>query len=338
MLTTSVAEGFGLVFLEAWLTGKRLIGRDLPEITADFRPAGLRLDDLRPRLGVPLEWIGAADWQDQIAQAYGETLARFGRRSPPPSEFRRALDALVVDGAVDFGSLTSRQQQQVIEQVAESDERRRQLRRLNDWIEIALQQERTCGPVVEENAAVVRRVYSLDACGRRLIQLYRAVADSPRTVSRQPFACRTDLGRVSPSCQVSTDSRRVMTEQCREIIRRHSRPLAPLPTGQSPVLRAMGPLDAVLFDVYGTLLVSASGDVGVRRPADRGEAIAAALAAVGMPLRGPADAALDVFLGQIEREHRDRAASGRGFSGGGHRAGLARCVGGIRRPRLGDGR
>ena len=118
---------------------------------------------------------------------YGETLARFGRRLPPPSEFRRALHELVVDGAVDFGSLTSRQQQQVIEQVAGSDERRRQLRRLNDWIEIALQQERTCGPVVEENAAVVRCAYSLEACGRRLMQLYRGVAGSPRSASRQPF-------------------------------------------------------------------------------------------------------------------------------------------------------
>ena len=34
-------------------------------------------------------------------------------RLPPPSELRRALDELVVDGLVDFGSLTSRHQQQV---------------------------------------------------------------------------------------------------------------------------------------------------------------------------------------------------------------------------------
>jgi len=187
MLTTSVAEGFGLVFLEAWLAGKRLVGRDLPEITADFRAAGLRLDDLCPRLGIPLEWIGAADWRSQIEQAYGATLARFGRRSPPPSELRRALDELAADGSVDFGSLTSRHQQEVIEQVAGSDERRRQLRRLNDGIETALQHEQMGGPVVEENAAVVRRVYSLEACGRRLIQLYGDVAGNPRTASRQPL-------------------------------------------------------------------------------------------------------------------------------------------------------
>jgi glycosyltransferase involved in cell wall biosynthesis len=187
MLTTSVAEGFGLVFLEAWLAGQMLIGRDLPEITADFRAAGLQLNDLRPRFDVPLDWIDAADWRVQIEQRYGATLAQFGRTLPPPSEFHRELDGLVVDGLVDFGSLPSQHQQQVVGQVADSDERRRRLRCLNPWLEGALQQDRTCGPVVEENANVVRRGYSLEACGRRLSQLYRAVAASPRTACPRTF-------------------------------------------------------------------------------------------------------------------------------------------------------
>ena len=37
ILTTSVAEGFGMVFLESWLASRALVGRDLPEITADFK-------------------------------------------------------------------------------------------------------------------------------------------------------------------------------------------------------------------------------------------------------------------------------------------------------------
>lgn len=104
-----------------------------------------------------------------------------------------------------------------------------------------------------------------------------------------------------------------MTDRCREIIRRQSRPLAPLPAGQSPALRRLDPLDAVLFDVYGTLLVSASGDVGVGDPADRGEALAAALAAVGVSLRGPQDAALNVFLAAIERHHETARQAGLDF-------------------------
>ncbi|MDD4270685.1 MAG: hypothetical protein PHO07_10880 [Pirellulales bacterium] len=187
MLTTSVAEGFGLVFLESWLAGKSLVGRDLPEITADFRAAGLRLNDLRPRLDVPLDWIGAADWQDALEQAYAATLARFGRRPPPPAEIHRAAAELVVGGLVDFGSLPSRQQQRLVEQVAGSRQRRGRLLALNGWIEEALRLDRADRPTIDENAAAVRRAYSEEACGRRLGQLYRQVAASPRSAARQPL-------------------------------------------------------------------------------------------------------------------------------------------------------
>ena len=37
---TSLAEGFGMVFLESWLAECPLLGRDLPEITRDFVEAG----------------------------------------------------------------------------------------------------------------------------------------------------------------------------------------------------------------------------------------------------------------------------------------------------------
>ena len=36
IVSTSVAEGFGLGFLEPWIFGKGLCGRDIPEITSDF--------------------------------------------------------------------------------------------------------------------------------------------------------------------------------------------------------------------------------------------------------------------------------------------------------------
>jgi len=94
-----------------------------------------------------------------------------------------------------------------------------------------------------------------------------------------------------------------MTEQCREIIRRHSRPLAPLPTGQRPLLRRVAPLNAVLFDVYGTLLISGSGEIGVNGPAADGATIVEALAAVGLRLAGPGAEASAVFFGQIADEH-----------------------------------
>ncbi len=49
---------------------------------------------------------------------------------------------------------------------------------------------------------------------------------------------------------------------CRDILHRHALPLAPRPTGIEPVLRQLSGIRAVLFDVYGTLVISACGEVG----------------------------------------------------------------------------
>jgi len=66
-----------------------------------------------------------------------------------------------------------------------------------------------------------------------------------------------------------------------EVILQNCPPLAPLPTGVEPKLNKLGPVKAVLFDVYGTLFVSGSGDVGTAAATDTAEALTQALAASG---------------------------------------------------------
>ncbi len=46
ILTTSRQEGFGYAFLEGWLRGKLVVGRDLPDVTADFTREGMDLRHL----------------------------------------------------------------------------------------------------------------------------------------------------------------------------------------------------------------------------------------------------------------------------------------------------
>ncbi len=65
-----------------------------------------------------------------------------------------------------------------------------------------------------------------------------------------------------------------------EIIRSLCPPLEPLPTDVKPNLTKIEGIKAVLFDVYGTLFVSGSGDVGTAAATDTAEAMAEALAAV----------------------------------------------------------
>ena len=53
-----------------------------------------------------------------------------------------------------------------------------------------------------------------------------------------------------------------MNELLCHIIRQSSRPLSPIPTGVERKLQHLEEIRAVLFDIYGTLFVSRSGEIG----------------------------------------------------------------------------
>ena len=65
-----------------------------------------------------------------------------------------------------------------------------------------------------------------------------------------------------------------------DIFRRHARPLEPIATGATERLDPLRRPQAVLLDIYGTLLISGCGDIGVASEG-RGDAAAAALAVLG---------------------------------------------------------
>ncbi|MDE0446003.1 MAG: HAD family hydrolase [Spirochaetaceae bacterium] len=101
-----------------------------------------------------------------------------------------------------------------------------------------------------------------------------------------------------------------------ELIRRLSAPLAPLPVaGCLPRLRPAGSERGVLFDVYGTLLISAAGDIGsgaASREA-RHAAMAAALNDAGLAREVPRArdmvAALEAAVGAVHAEARARGVA-----------------------------
>ncbi|MEM1063656.1 MAG: hypothetical protein AAGJ97_15130, partial [Planctomycetota bacterium] len=86
----------------------------------------------------------------------------------------------------------------------------------------------------------------------------------------------------------------------REIIADRSMPLEPKPTGVEPRLPEIAGIKAVLFDVYGTLFVSGSGDVGTAA-ASKGDAVLKAFAAVGLPRPEDGDAVAATLIEEIKK-------------------------------------
>jgi len=89
-------------------------------------------------------------------------------------------------------------------------------------------------------------------------------------------------------------------------IRERSRPLDPLPTEMEARLPELKDIRAVLFDIYGTLFVSAAGDIGVGLAIDGDRAFRAAMEAVGLPPKGGAA----LLTEAIEAEHARKRALG----------------------------
>jgi len=77
-------------------------------------------------------------------------------------------------------------------------------------------------------------------------------------------------------------------------IRALAHPLAPKPTGVRPKLRHLAGIKAVLFDVYGTLLISGAGEINSGTEANKTRAFMAAARAVGLDVVDTKTAALYV--------------------------------------------
>lgn len=182
-VTTSVAEGFGLSFLEPALAGRPVVGRDLPEVTAGLTRLGIDLSGLYARLDVPVDWIGADRLRDMIASALARSRASFGRR-PSSSDAGAALAEARQGDHVDFGRLDEALQRTVLERVirdpgARADIRPPELGPSPGWSE-----------ALSHNRAVIAREFSPTAYALNLRRAYAAVlgSDITRPTALEPDA------------------------------------------------------------------------------------------------------------------------------------------------------
>lgn len=169
LITTSVAEGFGLAYLEPWLFGKGVCGRDLPEITADFGKNGIRLDGLYAHLPVPLSSREETELLTALEEGLAAAFAAYDRALPSDA-VERAQSALKCEAGYDFGGLPEALQRAVIERLLTQGP--------SAALEAALPGSARPS-LIESNRAAISSAYSLDKYGERLRGLYKAILAAP---------------------------------------------------------------------------------------------------------------------------------------------------------------
>ncbi|MEM6911814.1 MAG: hypothetical protein AAF555_09560 [Verrucomicrobiota bacterium] len=173
IVTTSIAEGFGLAYLEPALVGKALLGRDLPEITQDFTTNGYQLPQTYQKLWAPSLWVDENDLTQTLNQRLSSTYQAYGQKLTTQA-YSQTLQSLYQGGHLDFGRLEEPHQRQLIVQARQHAadflvETSTGREPLQDWLAQAL----TAKTDLHQNRQVVETHYSLKAYGQKLATLYR---------------------------------------------------------------------------------------------------------------------------------------------------------------------
>jgi len=182
LVTTSVAEGFGLAFLEPWMAGRPLIGRDLPDITAGFKESGLVLDHMYDELTVPQNWVNMDRLRGAVRASMTGAYEAFGRKTTP-GDIEHAIHAACPKDRIAFGRLDEALQEEVIVRAAQEGPDA-----------LAPSFPGSINPMdekMETNRAVVKEKYGLSQYRERLLALYQRV-----------YEMRDDLSGFVPAAQV----------------------------------------------------------------------------------------------------------------------------------------
>lgn len=237
-ITSSVAEGFGLTFLEAIAHRKPLLGRDLPHLTAAHASNGIRTGRLYQRILIPVDWVDLTILRSHLTT----TLTRnfhYYQRQLTLAAVEATLAILVRDGHIDFANLPEALQQQVIERALETPHRDTArvetggtTQPLTAWLAETLAQRR---PTATPDQLAP---YSPATYQKKLSHIYQKITKASAASVRHLASHAILSSHLTPASFHFL--------------------LSALPPLAAPLK-----FRAVIFDIYGTLLIAPAG--GVRR-------------------------------------------------------------------------
>lgn len=169
ILTTSIAEGFGLAFLEPWSAGNSIAGRDLNGITNDFKTSGLKLDDLYQHILISEGYIDKnclfERWEKAAVQ-----LIRSYYTNKTEEEISAQIESVEASlkeyEEYDFGWLDEEAQREVIQKARHDEDLKSHIRS-----HLNISSEKPWSRI-EQNRSVLKSSYNIDQYAEKIEQQY----------------------------------------------------------------------------------------------------------------------------------------------------------------------
>jgi hypothetical protein len=178
IITTSIAEGFGLAFLEPWSAGNMIAGRDLNGITKDFKKRGLKLNQLYKKIEIPDKFFDKISllkrWKNkavQLVESYYPKLSE----AEIISRIQPVITSIEAKSTFDFGWLDETAQREVIAQIEHSSGLKKHIR-----THLNIPSEKPENEI-QENREVLRSHYNIEGYADKLEAEYNSLMEQKST-------------------------------------------------------------------------------------------------------------------------------------------------------------
>ena len=179
-LTTSMIEGFGFAFHEAWIAGKPVVGRRLPYVCRDFQRNGLKLNHMYKKLFVDVKWI--KNCEERLLKIFHRDVNKMRRKQEMfPLSKKTVLREInktkffKVNNCkcIDFKDLSVEMQLEAIKTIFADGEKTKRFIKINPIVKKILKMvKKRPAELVKHNKKVIMQKYSLKAKAKRLKHFY----------------------------------------------------------------------------------------------------------------------------------------------------------------------
>lgn len=170
VITTSIAEGFGLSFLEPWGYQKALVGRSIPGISDDFQDQGIQLDHLYSEIQIPLSWLDREQLQKKFTRAIRQSWEAYDREISD-QQINEIWKTITTEQSIDLGRLDEDSQEQVVTHLLEHPQSKEELSLPE--ITQAIPQE-----TIQHNYQIIKKSFNLESYISQLHSIYSKIVSS----------------------------------------------------------------------------------------------------------------------------------------------------------------
>ena len=192
VLSTSVAEGFGMTFLEPWLSGRQVIARRLRTVTDDFAATGIDIPKLYDQIPIP----GDSAWIRQCKNEYQTAINAAWQRVP--TEFQPATARHNLESeTMDFAALSPQRQVEVLRRMSHDPKYEDACQELSPTLVRNLRAGAN-HQSIDHNAKIISKQYSVQNVGQSLLPIYQQLLDAEIDGEpRSPANARSGIDTVN---------------------------------------------------------------------------------------------------------------------------------------------